>query len=1014
MGRYMMQTTTRLRSTSLTRSMRLNQWFSVITSVLTLFFFLSTWYIVPSAHAAGEAVKADRARKQYHPRGRTDEEKLSNTLQDIKERVAERRARVRKRVKQESDLWQGFLNLFGMSRLAKESLDRLDAMAEQAEQLNQKALQGFDAIEQELIDKGLPEGILQRHRATVDKYQAEYRRFRQKLRKAQTAQSLQDQNSALGDLDEYMGKQQFKRRQQPFDPNHLPFGTPDPKKTREPITDPQELNRLLGLNTEPGLIEKVADALSTPAYADPVAGPTPEDLAETIDVQMTDAVRDLADQLDNDPVKIYNWVRNNIDFIPTYGSIQGSDMTLQSKRGNAFDTASLLIALLRAANIPARYAYGKVKIPVERVMNWVGGVEVPEAAIKLLGQGGVPNISIINGGQITHIELEHVWVEAWIDFLPSRGAKNIQGDSWVPMDASFKQFTYSDGIEIENDVQLDFEAYAQSIVDDADIDEQGGSISGLSADIIESELQPFIDEVNLLAETNNITTIGELLGEKVVVPIDIKQLSAGLPYMQNAQIIRFSEFPDYFRCKFKYELFSEGYPVLTITKNTAELVSKDFSLSFTGAKQTDIDLIDKIVFNSNLQTPSLPGYLINVKAKINLDGEVIAETGSFKMGTELSGYAGYYIPGVGWDQKRHDLIAGEYYAIGLDLQGIDRAYVDKHVATIEDIKTKLETNDYNDLKGHSILGKVLRLNLLEYFYQNDNTGTLRAGQAGVVKYRGPSYGFFFTQSRPEYFFGIPRNISFLGLTMDVPSMMEIVVDKKDDTQNFSKFNYLSGLLSSYLESAIPEKFLPRPNQNPVEGVSAVKILALANAAGQRTYAINQSNAATVIPALNLGADVIREIQNAISTGKTVYTHQNTITYAGWTGAGYIIKDEATGSGAYKISGGFNGGTTIYDLLETLKIALGTLLNATASAIVGVVDWIVGCVTLYFECAHSSTNRQIVAGMMATVALLLILFAILLVVFSIVTGGLATSLLFLITGVGSTAFFKTGADVCNGG
>ena len=46
--------------------------------------------------------------------------------------------------------------------------------------------------------------------------------------------------------------------------------------------------------------------------------------------------------LEEDPVKIYNWVRNTIEFIPSYGSIQGADYTLQHGKGNAFDTASLL------------------------------------------------------------------------------------------------------------------------------------------------------------------------------------------------------------------------------------------------------------------------------------------------------------------------------------------------------------------------------------------------------------------------------------------------------------------------------------------------------------------------------------------------------------------------------------------------------------------------------------------------------------------------------------------------
>jgi transglutaminase-like putative cysteine protease len=66
---------------------------------------------------------------------------------------------------------------------------------------------------------------------------------------------------------------------------------------------------------------------------------------------------------------MYTWVHDNIAFLPTYGSIQGAQMTLEAKQGNAFDTASLLIALLRAANIPARYVHGTVQIPIDKVMN---------------------------------------------------------------------------------------------------------------------------------------------------------------------------------------------------------------------------------------------------------------------------------------------------------------------------------------------------------------------------------------------------------------------------------------------------------------------------------------------------------------------------------------------------------------------------------------------------------------------------------------------------------------------
>jgi transglutaminase-like putative cysteine protease len=55
-------------------------------------------------------------------------------------------------------------------------------------------------------------------------------------------------------------------------------------------------------------------------------------------------------------MKIYNWVRNNVEWQPTWGGQQTADMTLDVKRGNAMDIATLTIALLRAASLDKRSA----------------------------------------------------------------------------------------------------------------------------------------------------------------------------------------------------------------------------------------------------------------------------------------------------------------------------------------------------------------------------------------------------------------------------------------------------------------------------------------------------------------------------------------------------------------------------------------------------------------------------------------------------------------------------------
>jgi hypothetical protein len=70
-------------------------------------------------------------------------------------------------------------------------------------------------------------------------------------------------------------------------------------------------------------------------------------------------------------VKIFNWVRDNIGYSFYYNTKYGAVGTLNSKTGNCVDTSHLLIALARAAGIPARYVHGTCKFSSG---NWYGHV----------------------------------------------------------------------------------------------------------------------------------------------------------------------------------------------------------------------------------------------------------------------------------------------------------------------------------------------------------------------------------------------------------------------------------------------------------------------------------------------------------------------------------------------------------------------------------------------------------------------------------------------------------------
>ncbi len=90
--------------------------------------------------------------------------------------------------------------------------------------------------------------------------------------------------------------------------------------------------------------------------------PTEADLAETLEVQFTTEITELAEELDNNPHKIYEWVKQNITYEPYYGSLKGAQQTLGELSGNNYDQASLLIAMFRVSGVYCRYMSGTMEL----------------------------------------------------------------------------------------------------------------------------------------------------------------------------------------------------------------------------------------------------------------------------------------------------------------------------------------------------------------------------------------------------------------------------------------------------------------------------------------------------------------------------------------------------------------------------------------------------------------------------------------------------------------------------
>lgn len=233
-----------------------------------------------------------------------------------------------------------------------------------------------------------------------------------------------------------------------------------------------------------------------------------------------------------------------------------------------------------------------------------------------------------------------------------------------------------------------------------------------------------------------------------------------------------------------------------------------------------------------------------------------------------------------------------------------------------------------------MVGDLIYRTAFSYFALNDVQGEIAQQSANIVSYRAPSYGMFTTTLEIQYWFGVPRNVSFAGLSMDMDYLTHQTVDKHNNNANWINYNKSIGSRYSAMEHLVPEQMFSTDTA-PAEGVSAVKALALASAEGQRIYTITQNNVEQALNNITLNPDTETEIRNAAYAGKEITTHQYQINFntqdtrvargagSGWIGEGYIIIDPETGAGAYKIAGGGNG-SFLYAVLTGLAEILALI------------------------------------------------------------------------------------------
>ena len=842
-----------------------------------------------------------------------------------------------------------------IGRLEDEKKGKLKTKKTEIESLDIEIKKQFAETEYKIKD--LPEVIKQRHKDFVKHYEDNLNELKNNLDAIDKSKTKAETDVAIKKTKAHLDKVKPPKKHIPLDPNKLPHRTVEPievpllnyseqvsgvsgqeiKDSRQVITNPQSLTP-----NKPILVASIGSlaGLLSSTIVQSTNQPTPADLAETIEVQFTPEIQAKALELEHNPIKIYNWVRNNIEFVSTYGSIQGANMCLQTKQCNAFDTASLLIALLRASNIPAKYVYGTIELPIEKVKNWVGGFTDANAALTLIASGGIPVTGLTSGGKVVAVRMEHAWIEAWIDYVPSRGAKHREGDTWIPLDASFKQYTYKKGLDIQQITGFDPNIFTESLRLSGTFDSTTGSMTNVNTALIQSKIDEIKNTLNAHIQNLQDPTIGDIVGAKDIIAEQLEILPASLPYKTIVIGSRNSEVSDTLRHKITFSTYDPQWSTqsLTFTYSTAYLAGKRITLAYSPATDNDAQVIE-----SSGGIFKVAPYLVNLKPVLYVEAVPVAVGETTQMGSLQDLSLTFIAPKKNSEIVTHRISASTFAAIGLDLQRIPSELVNQRTTKLDNSKNLLGVED---IPFDDIIGETLNLHALGYFSQVEGSNRIIAsGRVAFLKH--PSEMLASLQPSISYFWGAPYKVESVGMSVDVKRYLMSTVSLKGNKSEEKAFMLASGNIASAAEHAIFEQTRPTGYQ----GISAVKAISYANQIGIPIYTIDSNNINNILPLLSVSQDVISDIKNAVASGKIVTIPQRTIQYYDWRGEGYVITDPNTGAGAYMISGGLAGGGTtqkddpVVSSLEDIISVLNYLANIAplirAGAKVGAALGVIG-------------------------------------------------------------------------
>ncbi len=611
---------------------------------------------------------------------------------------------------------------------------------------------------------------------------------------------------------------------------------------------------------------------------------------------ITPQIQALADGLQDNPERIFNYVHDHIKFVLYFGSKKGAELTLLEKSGNDFDQSALLVALLRAAGYTnVQYQFGWEEIPYDdpygidydlhhwwqltlNNTNWANTVNY---VFDLVGERGYPAAYYFNDGNT--FEIQRTWVALTI------------GSTTYQLDPAFKVSEQMSGISLTN--AMGSGAISNALLTAAAGTDTGNYAQSLNEAAVRSALTGYT--TNLLNYIQSNAPNDSVQG---IFSDSIQGILGGW------QITPAYDPIDYSSSTWFY--VDTGQMAVLGWANEPTNIMSTLKVTFAGT-------------NYQWFMPQLQGQRLALTfdgsgtAQLWQDDTLLAQHATSGSGTTNVVLAATHPVGT-WDTVNNAFVYNPTNFANMTVtnsyQSTNATYAllyafEPDWGWLQQRENKLDTYLQQGLTNgtRQVTSETLNIMGLNWMLQTAQTERMLATQLGILPMYFHRLGRMAQETGHGYYVDV-----YMQLTGEYPSGGYDVAHIQVSNIYFDLFSFFS----SALENGIIEQL---QNTNLV-AASTVKMLQIANTNGQAIYLASSTNWTTAYNVkshlANYDSTTLNTIySNYISRGYYVLLPANgsnhvSGTTGSWAGYGYEARQATNGVAtisAMIISGGYHGG-----------------------------------------------------------------------------------------------------------